>query len=169
MVRGIISPSPKVDVRRRRLLSEFFPQRNSKPAKKRVYISYSHKGDAGFKKFLETWHDGSDYIFIFSNYNSSVDITSREARNIKASITRKMRHAEYLLVLVGEHTHQDEWVAWEVERAQHHGVNLKIAGVKTNSATADLPNLPANGGTSWSAGFTKHSILAAIAGAGKVK
>jgi hypothetical protein len=160
MLRSTFVSSPK-PVIRRRLLSEILSQKRAAPAKKRVYISYSHKADAGFKKFLNTWADGSDFTFIFSSYDSGIDIESQEGRQIKARITRKMRQAEYFLALVGEHTHEDKWVSWEVTRAQHSCINLKIAAVKTNHINSPLLELPVDA-TSWSTAFTKHCILSAL-------
>ncbi|MES2764930.1 MAG: TIR domain-containing protein [Bacteroidota bacterium] len=164
-LRGDLATPPIFTGRRRRILRNFFTRQRSKSVKERVYISYSHRTDRGFKKFLETWAEGSDFIFIFSNYTSGIDPDSREGRTIKAAITKKMRKADYLLVLVGESTHEDKWVSWEIERAQHPGINLKIAAAKTSQSTPALPELPATG-TSWSIAFTKHSILTALTDAG---
>ena len=163
-LRKPMRPKTRTFARRLRIFAPIFAGIGRTSSRKRVYVSYTHAGDAGFKRFLETWDTDTDFRFIFSRHPSGMSIMSEAARPVKATITRTMRRAEYLLVIVGENTHLDEWVTWEVTRAQQHGIELKVAGVKISNEFQPPAGMPE---TSWAAGFTKHSILAALKDAGR--
>jgi len=127
-----------------------------KAERKKVYISYSQE-NSGFKKFLETWDEQSDFSFFFSEI--PYDVPHEKERTVKAMLTRQMRRAEYFLLVVGEKTHEDPWARWQIIRAQE--LHLKTAAVKLSSHYI-IPEELQKAEISWAAAFTKHSILSAL-------
>jgi len=82
-----------------------------------VFISYDHSEDAHYKRLLEAWNKNEKFKFEFDNRSPGVAIESKEGAVIKASLTKMMKKADYLLVIVGQKTHSSKWVNWEIERA----------------------------------------------------
>lgn len=133
-------------------------------AGKKVFISYDHSEDAHYKRLLQAWDANTSFDFEFDSRGPDVPIDSEEASKIKASLTTKMKSADYLLVIVGKKTHTSKWVTWEISRAKESDVKLKLAAVKIdrdNSTPAGLANV----GTSWASSFTLENIVKALDGA----
>lgn len=128
-------------------------------AKHAVFISYDHSEDVHYKRLLEAWDANSNFDFQFENYSVRKPINSEFAPAIKASITKKMKEASHLLVLVGEKSHTSSWIKWEIDKAKE--LDLKIAAVKINSTYSSPINL-LGCGTSWATSFTKDKIIEAL-------
>lgn len=128
-------------------------------AKHAVFISYDHSEDVHYKRLLEAWDANSSFDFQFENHSVRKPINSEFAPAIKAAITKKMKEASHLLVVVGEKSHTSSWIKWEIDKAKE--LDLKIAAVKINSTYSSPINL-LGCGTSWATSFTKDKIIEAL-------
>ena len=133
-------------------------------AEKKVFISYDHSEDAHYKRLLEAWDANTNFKFEFDNRSPTVAINSNQAEIIKATLTRMMKEAEYLLVIVGSKTHTSKWVSWEIERAKQPDVKLRLAAVKIDR-NYTTPSGLLGVGTSWTYSFLQDGIIAALNGA----
>lgn len=130
-------------------------------AKKKVFISYDHSEDAHYKYLLSAWDANSNFEFEFDNRSPSVAIDSTDAVVIKAALTRMMKEADYLLVIVGKKTYTSKWVTWEIDRAKQSDVKLKLAAVKIDRTYTTPPGL-LGVGTSWAYSFLQSSVIDAL-------
>lgn len=130
-------------------------------ATKKVFISYDHSEDVHYKRLLEAWDANIKFDFEFDNRSPSVAIDSDEASIIKAALTRMMKSAEYLLVIVGEKTHTSKWVTWEIDRAKQNDVKLKLTAVKIDRHCTSPSGL-LNVGTAWAFSFTQDGVINAL-------
>ena len=89
--------------------------------KKKVFVSYDHSEDVHYTRLLEAWSSNDKSKFEFDDRSPGVAIDSKDAGVIKTALTKKMKEAEYLLVIVGEKTSGSPWVNWEVRRALQPG------------------------------------------------
>jgi len=135
-------------------------------AKKKVFVSYQYNHDKHYKLLLQAWDANPNFEFGFSDQSVTVPINSEQASAVKAGITRKMNDAKYCLVLVGEHTHESEWVNWEIENAYNLG--LKIVAVKINKSYTTPTALYGKDAT-WAMSFTQASIVTALKNASQKK
>lgn len=88
---------------------------------------------------------------------------------VKGVLTRRIRAATHMLVLVGEHAnsyHRDSakigernWIWWEIKQAKAEGKGL--IAVKLNS-TNPTPDPLYNSGATWAMLFERDPILKAI-------
>lgn len=133
-------------------------------AKKKVFVSYDHSEDAHYKYLLQAWDANPDFDFEFDSRGPNVAINSDDAAVIKARLTRLMKEATHLLVLVGEKSHTSSWMKWEIARAKEADVKLKLVAVKLARANMTPAGL-LNAGTSWATSFERDRIVAALASA----
>jgi len=130
-------------------------------ARKKIFISYDHSEDAHYKRLLDAWDTNTNFEFEFDNRSPSVAIDSNQASAIKAALTKKMKDAQYLLVIVGKKTYTSKWVNWEIERAKQSDIKLKLAAVKLDREYTSPSGL-LGVGTSWAYSFTQDSIISAL-------
>lgn len=133
-------------------------------AKKRVFVSYDHSEDAHYKRLLQAWDANPDFEFDFDSRGPNVPVNSSDAAVIKQALTRMMKDATHLLVLVGEKSHTSDWMTWEIDRAKQADVNLKLAAVKLAKGNVTPPGLLGTG-TSWATSFERDRIVQALNGA----
>jgi len=128
-------------------------------AGKEVFVSYDHSEDADYKRLLQAWDANTSFDFEFDSRGPNVPIDSIDASVIQGALTRKMKEADYLLVIVGGKTYTSKWVRWEISRAKESDVKLKIAAVKIES----YYQLPEGlSGASVSSAFTLTNIVQAL-------
>jgi len=130
-------------------------------AKPRVFISYDHSEDRRYRDLLCAWNANSAFDFAFERCSPITAINSKEARVIKGELTKMLKKAKYLLVIVGEKTHMSRWVRWEIRRAKKEDINLKLVVVKLNKSYATPYGL-LNEGASFAHSFTLEAITRAI-------
>lgn len=109
---------------------------------KKVFVSYDHSEDAHYRDLLRAWDANTDFDFEIDMRSPTVAIDSVEASVIQASLTKKMKEAEYMLIIIGKKSHSSTWMRWEIGRAKQPDINLKFAAVKTDSSNANPANLP---------------------------
>ena len=130
-------------------------------AKRKVFVSYDHSEDAHYKRLLQAWDANPDFDFEFDSRGPSVAIDSPDAAVVKQSLTRMMKTATHLLVLVGEKSHKSKWMTWEIDRAKQADTKLKLAAVKLQKANTTPPAL-LNVGTAWATSFERDRIVEAL-------
>ncbi|HEX6745667.1 MAG TPA: TIR domain-containing protein [Longimicrobium sp.] len=129
--------------------------------KKKVFVSYDHSEDARYKRLLQAWDANPEFAFEFDSRGPDVPIDSVRAATVKQVLTRMMKDATHLLVLVGEKTACSKWVTWEIERAKQPDVKLKLAAVKLAKANATPPGLLGTG-TAWATSFERDRLVDAL-------
>lgn len=130
-------------------------------AKRKVFVSYDHSEDARYKRLLQAWDANPDFDFEFDSRGPNVPINSSDAATVKQSLTRMMKSATHLLVLVGEKSHRSSWMTWEIDRAKQSDIKLKLAAVKLAKANITPAGL-LNTGTSWATSFGRDRIVQAL-------
>lgn len=127
----------------------------------KVFISYDHSEDRLYKDLLRAWDANTNFDFEFDQRSPNEAIDSNDATVVKQSLTRMMKQAEYLLVIIGEKSSKSKWMEWEINRAKQEDVKLKLAAVKIDN-TYSTPTGLMGVGTSFSRSFTKDGIIAAL-------
>lgn len=136
-------------------------------AKHKVFISYDHSEDVAFKRLLQAWDANNKFDFEVDSRGPNVPINSTDAPVIKASLTKMMKEATHILVIVGAKSHQSDWIAWEIDRAMQSDTKLKVAAVKLEKGNATPPGL-LGVGTSWATSFTRDRIVDALDAANNI-
>jgi hypothetical protein len=127
---------------------------------KKVFVSYDHSEDVHYKELLRAWDANTDFDFEFDQRSPNVPIDSNDASVIQASLTKKMKESEYILVLIGKKSHSSKWMKWEISRAKQDDVKLKFAAVKIESTNQRLDGL--SNSTVIANGFTLSGIVNAL-------
>jgi len=130
-------------------------------AKPKVFVSYDHSEDVHYKRLLQAWDANPDFDFEFDSRGPNVPIDSTDAGVVKQNLTKMMKSATHLLVLVGQKSAQSKWMTWEIDRAKQSDIKLKLAAVrleKSNTTPAGLLNV----GTSWATSFERDRIVDAL-------
>ncbi len=130
-------------------------------AKTKVFVSYDHSEDVGYKRLLQAWNANDSFDFEFDSRGPDVAINSDNAATVKSALTTKMKSATHLLVLVGEKSHKSSWMTWEIDRAKQLDTQLKLAAIKltkSNTTPAGLLNV----GTAWATSFERDRIVEAL-------
>ncbi|WP_460584000.1 TIR domain-containing protein [Hymenobacter arcticus] len=130
-------------------------------AKKRVFISYDHSEDSRYRNLLCAWDANPAFEFEFQRCSPIIAIDSKHAVVIKASLTRMMKKADYLLVIVGEKTHTSKWINWEINRSKRNDIKLKLVVVKVDKSFR-TPNALLNAGASFAYSFTQSAVIQAL-------
>lgn len=128
-------------------------------AKNKVFISYDYANDRRYKNLLLAWDRNQVFDFSISDLSADISINSVDAGAIKSVLSRYINQATYFLVIVGEETHESEWVCWEIEKAVSLG--KRIIAVKTNKGNISPEEL-IGVGASWAMSFTYDAIVGAI-------
>ena len=130
-------------------------------AKTKVFVSYDHSEDALYKYLLQAWDANEDFDFEFDSRGPNIPIDSDDSSVIKASLTKLLKSATHLLVIVGKESSTSDWMAWEIARAKQDDVKLKLAAVKLNKVNITPAGL-LNVGTSWATSFERDRIVDAL-------
>jgi 16S rRNA C1402 (ribose-2'-O) methylase RsmI len=130
-------------------------------AKKRVFVSYHHNTDLQYVEKIREWITDYEFDIDVELHSPSVAIKSENESRIKAALTTKMKKADYILVIVGEQSHQSKWIEWEIDRAKAKDVKLKLAAVKIHPMYKTPPALLKTG-THFARKFDKEQIAEAL-------
>ncbi|GBQ46420.1 TIR domain-containing protein [Komagataeibacter europaeus] len=130
-------------------------------AKTKVFVSYDHSEDALYKYLLQAWDANEDFDFEFDSRGPNIPIDSDNSAVIKASLTKLLKSATHLLVIVGEKSSTSDWIGWEIARAKQDDIKLKLAAVKLNKTNITPAGL-LNVGTSWATSFERDRIVDAL-------
>ena len=133
---------------------------------KEVFVSYDHSEDVHYKDLLRAWDANTDFDFEFDLRSPNVAIDSSDASVIQASLTKKMKESDYILVIIGEKSYSSKWMKWEIERAKQVDTNLKFAAIKIKSSNLKPSGLPTT--TAMAYQFKLDDIVAALTNAKRV-
>ncbi|MCE4045574.1 TIR domain-containing protein [Lysinibacillus fusiformis] len=129
---------------------------------KKVFVSYhSAQEDTRHKNLLVAWSSNENGFFDikFDDTSVGVSINSDNANYIKSVIKGEISESQVFLCLVGQDTHNSDWVKWEIDKAVELG--KKIVAVKIKSTYQSPTNLYSVGAT-WALSFTYDSIKEAL-------
>jgi hypothetical protein len=124
--------------------------------KKKVYLSYDIN-DKRYKDLLRSWDANLDFAFevinkpLINEWNKSSDL------EIKQIMIKHIYDADYMLVIIGKATAENEIVIWEIEKAISS--NVKIAAIKINK---DNPTPSILSGLNILTGFDNENIIHAL-------
>ncbi|MDQ6888932.1 MAG: TIR domain-containing protein [Bacteroidota bacterium] len=127
----------------------------------KVFMSYDHSEDRHYKELLRAWDANTVFDFEFDHRSPNEAINRTEAVVIKQSLTRMMKQAEYLLVIIGKKSHESKWIQWEIDRAKQQDIKLQLAAIKIENSFV-TPNGLIGVGTSFTKAFTKDGIVTAL-------
>jgi hypothetical protein len=127
---------------------------------KKVFVSYDHSEDVHYKDLLRAWDANTDFDFEFDLRSPNVAIDSAVASVIQATLTKKMKEADFILVIIGRKSYASNWIKWEIKRAQQDDTKLKFAAVKINSENILPSGMPIY--ASIINGFTLDGIIGVL-------
>ncbi len=125
----------------------------------RIFISYDYDNDKNYKNLLLAWDKNMDFDFTFYDQSVDISVDSNDPAAIARVISRRIGDSSHFLCLVGKHTHNSEWIAWEIGKAKE--LKKKLVGVKIERTNETPPGL-LNAGASWALSFTFDSVKKAI-------
>jgi hypothetical protein len=130
-------------------------------AKPKVFVSYDHSEDVPYKRLLQAWDASPDFEFEFDSRGPNVPIESTDAAVTKQVLTRMMKAAPHLLVLVGAKSAMSKWMAWEINRGKQPDVKLRLAAIKLSKLNLTPPSL-LDAGTAWATSFELDRVVTAL-------
>ena len=128
--------------------------------RKNVFVSYRYNGERAMRRLLKAWAKNKHFKkFDFSDCSADISIPSDNENIIRDEISKRIKRADVLLVLIGADTHKGDWVNWEIATAKSFGI--PIIAVKKHSSLKSPPEL-LSCGTNWVNGFKFDSIRSAL-------
>jgi len=126
-----------------------------------VFVSYDHSEDVHYKRLLQAWDANPHFNFDFDSRGPDVPIDSVQAATVKQVLTRMMKDATHLLVIVGEKSWTSKWMDWEIDRAKQQDLKLSLAAVKLAKSNVTPLGLLLTR-TSWATSFERDRIVEAL-------
>jgi hypothetical protein len=108
---------------------------------------------------LKAWSENEKFEIEFDDVSADIGIKSKSDGALKRVLSRKIKEADVLLVIVGEKTYRRQWVTWEVEKALE--LRKRIVAVKIES-TYESPKELLGVGVKWAKSFDYKAIKAAM-------
>lgn len=124
----------------------------------RVFMSYHHGADSEIKEAIATLGEEGSAGFEFEDVSVTKRIRSRRGARIRADLTRRVRGADKVLVVIGKQTHARRYVHHELDVALEEG--KPIVAVKLGASFKVPPQLYGSG-VQW-AGPNAESIRRAL-------
>lgn len=134
-------------------------------AKKKVYVCFDYDRDKHYKYLMEAWNANPDFEFTF-NDRSPREIQSDDISVIKACLTKKIKEADYTVVLAGKDAnsrHSDSteigyknWQNFEVARSVDYGNKLVIIELPDYY---EAPEECYGHGAIWAGKFNQENII----------
>lgn len=104
---------------------------------KNVFISHHSKDEKNIEKF-KSLLEKKGYQIKNSSIDSSKPNFAKNEEYVKRLLRMRIHWAGTFICLIGEETHEREWVDWEIEQANKKG--KRIVGVYIKGAEeADVP------------------------------
>lgn len=126
---------------------------------KRVFISYDHSNERSYRDLLCAWHANQNFDFSIERCSPNKAIKSKNADKIKDKLYDMIGDADYMIVLLGQRTHQREWVRWEVKMAKEQGLEIVVVKIDRSYKT---PNCLIGAGARFVYSFNLHDIKMAL-------
>lgn len=134
----------------------------------KVFVSFDFENDRNYKYLLEAWSKSEKYHFEFDD-KSSREINSWNIGVIKAALTKKIKEADYTIVIVGKEAnkgHKDHsligyknWQNFEIAKSKEH--YNKLVAIKLNREY-ESPEELLNSNANWAYSFTLENIVKAL-------
>lgn len=138
--------------------------------KPKVFVSFDFENDRSYKYLLEAWNKSEKYDFEFDD-KSSREINSWNISVIKAALTKKIKEADYTIVIVGREAnrlHKDHsligyrnWQNFEIAKSKEN--NNKLVAVKLDKEY-ESPEELLNSNANWAYSYTLENIVNALEG-----
>lgn len=135
---------------------------------KKVFVSFDWHHDKYYRFLLKAFHANDQFDFEFDDVSSD-EINSESVGRVKAALAVRIRGAQVLMVIVGEHAndhHRDwmsigyrNWINFEVATARDAG--LPIVTVMLNPKN-DLPEETRGARVYRAESFTDEAITGAL-------
>ena len=143
-------------------------QLSSKAKTKRIFISFNYTDDKNYRYLLSALAKNTNSPVKFEDITPS-EIMSMDVGRIKAALTRRIKDADYTLVVIGKNANQRHpdaakigtrnWQWWEIEKADEE--NHKFIAVKIKNANPTPVPLLGKGAT-WAKSYNVQAIAKAI-------
>ena len=137
--------------------------RDEEPApadSKQVYLSFDHENDGYYKDVLVTWSKIPGFAQLWVNDQPpTVSVDSPEAEPFREALGKRIGAASGLLCVVGTNCSTNDWMAWEIKKADQLG--KRIIAVRINRDCA-VPELLSDMGATCAMSFTFEGIRRAI-------
>lgn len=129
--------------------------------KQRIFVSYYYRDDNKYKNLLTAWSENKKFEIEFEDGSADISVKSKSRAVVRRVLSRKIREADVLLVLVGEKSHRRSWIAWELKKAKE--LRKRIVAVKIKPEYQSPKEL-LSAGAIWAHFFSYKSIKRAIEG-----
>lgn len=127
---------------------------------KQVYLSFDHVNDGYYKDVLVNWSKMPGFAQLWINEEPpAVPVDSPGAEPIKQALAKRIAAASGLLCVVGADCSTNEWMAWEIKKADELG--KRIIAVRINRDCA-VPEMLSDIGATCAMSFTFEGIRRAI-------
>lgn len=97
--------------------------RGSGASRRSVFISFA-SADLGTINMLRGQARNRNIELDFIDASLKVPFKSEKAEYIRRGLRERIRQASVTLVYLSDHTHQSEWVDWEVRESQRQGKGI---------------------------------------------
>jgi len=143
-------------------------QSSSKAKTKRIFMSFNYTDDKNYRYLLSALAKNTNSPVKFEDITPS-EIMSMDVGRIKAALTRRIKDADYTLVVIGEHANQRHpdaakigtrnWQWWEIEKAVDEGHKFIAVKITNSNPTPDPLK---NRGATWARSYNVEAIAKAI-------
>lgn len=127
--------------------------------KKKIFVSYFYNGDKHYKRLLKAWDANKKFGLSFDDVSTDVSIDSASREYLRRKIAEHIRQCDVFVVLVGQRTHRQEWISWEIEKAIEYKKRIVAIKEKRNHPS---PKELLSAGVVWVYGFNEKKIREAI-------
>jgi hypothetical protein len=125
------TPSPTDVERLEGIARREISQRAPPQPRRRVFLSFKGEDKPQVDDFRSKAKDqNSDIDFI--DYSLNVPFRSENAEYIKRGIRERIKASSVTVVLVGEQTHESEWVDWEIRESISQGKGVIAVSLPTS-------------------------------------
>ena len=114
-------------------------EQNRVATRPRVFMPHHHGPDGEAKNAIALAGESGDFGFEFDDVSVKRRINSRDPSRIRADLTRRVRQADKLMVVVGRDTHARPYVGHEIDVALAAG--KPIVAVKLHRSFQAPPQL----------------------------
>ena len=127
---------------------------------KQVYLSFDHKNDGYYRDVLVTWSKMPGFAQLWVNDQPpAVPVDSPGAEPVKQALAKRIGAASGLLCVVGATSSTNDWMAWEIRKADELGKRIIAVRIDRDCA---VPELLSDMGATCAMSFTFEGIRRAI-------
>lgn len=124
----------------------------------RMFFSYHHERDQWAKDMLAEAAEAGAFGWAVEDISIRKNIRTERSSQIQGYLTRSVRSADVVAIVVGEDTAERKWVSHEVETAKDSGIPTMAIKLRREFRA---PSRAYGSGTEW-AGYSVDSIESAM-------